>query len=150
MSLHWICKSFQELSLDELYAIMVLRQEVFVIEQNCPYIDADGKDQESHHFMGLNEAGELLAYTRLVVPGAIYKEVSIGRVITAQSMRRTGLGIVLMEKSIAEIERIYGKVPIRISAQKHLRKFYEKFDFEYVGKEYLEDGIPHIEMLRKA
>lgn len=146
----WISKSFNELSLEELYQIMVLRQEVFVVEQDCPYIDADGKDQQSQHFMGFDETGKLIVYTRIVEPGISYTEVAIGRVITAQSVRGTGAGIVLMEKSIEETERIYGKVPIRISAQKHLRKFYEKFSFEYVGKEYLEDGIPHIEMLRKA
>ena len=120
-NIQWICKAFQELSLNELYTIMTLRQEVFVVEQDCPYIDADGKDQDSHHLMGFDESGSLVAYTRLVAPGISYKEVSIGRVITAQSARGIGLGVVLMEKSIEAVEQLYGKVPIRISAQEHLR-----------------------------
>lgn len=149
-NIQWINKAFNDLSLDELYTMMTLRQEVFVVEQDCPYIDADGKDQYSHHLMGFDESGALVAYTRIVAPGISYKEVSIGRVITAQSVRGIGLGVVLMEKSIEAVAELYGKVPIRISAQEHLRKFYESLGFVYTGKSYLEDGIPHIDMLRGA
>jgi len=143
----WVAKSFDQLTLQELYDLMALRQLVFVIEQDCPYLDADGKDQHSIHLMGfVND--EIVAYTRIVAPGISYKECSIGRVVSAQSVRGTGIGIHLMEESIKVVVDYFGEVAIRISAQKYLRKFYEKFRFEYVGKAYLEDGIPHIEMLR--
>ncbi len=150
MKIKWIIKEFKELSIDELYDFVVLRQEVFVVEQDCPYLDCDGKDQQSHHVMGYDEQGRLIAYTRLVQPGISYEEVSIGRVITAKSVRRLGVGIALMEHSINAIIDIYGNVPIRISAQCYLEKFYRSFEFIPTGKEYLEDGIPHMEMLREA
>ncbi len=141
-------KHFKNLSTNELYNIMVLRQVVFVVEQDCPYIDADGKDQDSHHVMGYPHSDGLEAYTRIVAPGVSYEEVSIGRVITSQKYRNKGLGVLLMDESIKQVYELYGKVPIRISAQAHLQKFYGKFDFKTVSEEYLEDGIPHVEMLR--
>ena len=143
----WLKKDYNHLKISELYDIMALRQVVFVIEQNCPYLDADGKDQYSHHLMGYPQPDLLVAYTRIVNPGIVYDEVSIGRVITAQSHRNVGLGIVLMEESMKYVVELYGDVPIRISAQEHLKKFYAKFGFEQVSGSYLDDGIPHIEML---
>lgn len=127
---------------------MVLRQEVFVVEQNYAYLDADGKDQYSYHLLGYHEKGKLSAYARIVFPGISYKEVAIGRVITSQQHRRTGAGKELMREALKAIETIYGKAPVRISAQTYLVNFYAKFGFVSTGKEYLEDDIPHTEMLR--
>lgn len=126
---------------------MVLRQEVFVVEQNCPYLDADGKDKQSWHLLGYDENKKLAAYARIVFPGVSYKEVAIGRVITSQDHRRTGAGKELMREALKAIETLYGKVPVRISAQTYLVKFYSEFGFVSTGKEYLEDDIPHTEML---
>jgi len=149
MKLRWLCKKFEELSNNELYDLMVLRQEVFVVEQNCAYLDADGKDQHSWHVSGYDEKGKLAAYARIVFPGVSYKEVAIGRVITSQTHRSKGAGKELMCESLKAIENIYGKVPVRISAQTYLVKFYSEFGFVSTGKEYLEDNIPHTEMLKQ-
>lgn len=146
---NYSCKKFEELSLEELYAIMVLRQEVFVVEQDCPYLDADGKDQDSWHLLGYEDK-ELVAYTRLVPLGISYEKYpSIGRVITAQKVRGRGIGVELMEKSIQRCEDLFGKMPIKIGAQVYLLKFYNSLGFESVGDSYLEDGIPHISMIKK-
>jgi len=148
MKINWKLKPFAKLSLQELYDIMVLRQAVFIVEQDCPYMDADGKDQKSHHFMGYDDKLGLVAYTRIVEPGVSYKEVAIGRVISSEKVRGKGVGIQLMELSIKQVNDLYGNVPIRIGAQCYLERFYRSFGFEPTGYEYLEDGIPHMEMLR--
>ena len=145
----WQLKPFNDLSVQELYGIMRLRQEVFIVEQNCPYLDADGKDLKSYHLMGF-EGDELAAYSRIVLPGVSYDEVSIGRVVSGTKYRKQGYGIFLMKEAIRQIESLYGQVPIRIGAQKYLQKFYEGFGFIREGEEYLEDGIPHIIMVREA
>ena len=147
MKLRWECKPFHELTADQMYTILCVRQEVFVLEQECLYLDADGKDRKSFHLMGFT-GDELVAYARIVEPGVSYQEVSMGRILTTENARGTGAGIELMEVGIEEIENRYGNVPIRISAQTYLLKFYEKFGFRSTGKEYLEDEIPHTEMLR--
>jgi ElaA protein len=145
--LHWVFKSFRDLSVTELYAIMRLRQEVFVVEQNCPYLDADGKDLKCYHLMGyVND--QLVAYSRIVPPDVSYPEASIGRVVSSTSHRNKAYGIQLMNESIKRIENLYGPVPIRIGAQQYLQKFYESFGFARIDEPYLEDGIPHIIMLR--
>ncbi len=144
----WDCKDYNDLDTDELYAIMNLRQEVFVVEQNCPYNDADGKDKKSYHVMGYNSKSELVAYARIVKPGVSYKEVSIGRVVSKKSVRKTGIGIELMHEALKQINEFYSEVPVRISAQSWLLKFYKKFGFVSIGNEYLEDHIPHTEMLK--
>ncbi len=147
-SINYECKAFQELTLEELYAVMVLRQEVFVVEQNCPYIDADGGDQKGHHLLGKNDDGVLVAYTRLLPKGVTYKEYpSIGRVVTSSLIRRQGAGNLLMKNSIAHCQRLYGQGPIKISAQTYLLAFYQSLGFSPIGEEYLEDGIPHIAMI---
>ena len=143
----WKLKLFSELSTAELYAILRLRGEVFIVEQNCPYVDADGKDFNSHHLMGY-VGDDLAAYSRLVFAGISYEEVSIGRVITSTKYRGKDFGKLLMQQSITEIERLYGKVPIRIGAQAYLKKFYEGFGFIDMNEPYMEDGIPHLIMLR--
>lgn len=140
-------KAFHELSLNELYAILKLRAEVFVVEQNCVYQDLDGKDQASYHVM-LHLNDELVAYSRLVPAGLSYTEVAIGRVITASSVRGTGLGRKLMEYSIENCHQLWGNGPIRLSAQVYAKDFYASLGFVAEGEEYLEDGIPHIEMLK--
>jgi ElaA protein len=145
---NWSLKYFDLLTPHELYAILQLRAEVFGVEQVCVYQDMDNKDQLCYHLMGWQN-DKLAAYTRLVPPGLSYTEPSIGRVVTSPAARRTGLGKTLVEKSIAEISRLYGKTSIKIGAQLYLKKFYESFDFEQSGDIYDEDGIDHILMIRK-
>lgn len=145
----FICKPFADLTLTELYATMQLRQEVFIVEQNCPYLDADGKDVKSHHLL-CYDTDVLVAYCRLLPAGVSYEEPSIGRVITAARVRNTGLGKQLMQKAIEHIELLFGNNTIRIGAQAYLKKFYEQFGFEDMQQPYMEDGIPHLIMLRKA
>lgn len=130
--------------------MMVLRQAVFVVEQDCVYLDADGKDQESWHLMGVNSEKELVAYLRILPKGISYQNYpSIGRVLTAEKVRRDGAGKALMQQALIEAERIFPGEAIKISAQTYLNGFYESFGFEPVGEEYLEDGIPHVAMVRK-
>ncbi len=149
MNLRWVLKKFEELSLGELYAILQLRIEVFVVEQNCPFQDIDNKDQSCFHFMGWNN-DVLYAYTRIVPPGISFKLPAIGRVVTSPKARGGGLGRILMEKSIEETKKLYGETDIKIGAQVYLQKFYTSLGFVQSGDIYLEDGIEHIEMIRAA
>jgi ElaA protein len=148
MSIQWYCKDWEELTPNELYEVLALRIRVFVVEQNCPYIETDGKDKKSLHLFALDESGQCVACARLVRPGVSYDEWSIGRVATDESVRRHGVGIELMEKALAFFKD-QGNPLVRISAQCYLEKFYMKFGFEPIGEPYPEDNIPHIEMLRK-
>src|SRR4051812_21585846 len=116
----WSCKKFDELTPHELYAILQLRNEVFVVEQNCVFQDADDKDQHSYHLMGWDE-NFLAAYTRLIPPGISYPYASIGRVVTSPKWRQTGLGKLLMQRSIEEMERLFDKISIKIGAQLYLK-----------------------------
>ncbi|MGE3262195.1 MAG: GNAT family N-acetyltransferase [Bacteriovoracia bacterium] len=143
----WQWKKFNELSAQELYEILALRQQVFIVEQNCPYLDCDGLDQESWHLLG-REKNALVAYLRILPPGLKYPEPSLGRVVTAASVRGTGMGRTQTAEAIKKIEELWGKVPVRISAQAYLEKFYASFGFVRAGENYLEDDIPHAEMLR--
>lgn len=147
MYIQWTIKKFDELTPYELYAVLQLRNEVFVVEQACVFQDADGKDQDSHHLLGLLE-NKLLAYTRLVPPGVIYEEPSIGRVVTSPSVRRSGAGRELMQQSIDKTYQLFGTLPIKIGAQLYLKNFYGSFGFFQIGEGYTEDGIPHIYMLK--
>ena len=149
MNLSWEWKRFDDLTADEVYTILCVRQQVFVLEQECLYLDADGKDRQSFHLMGF-DGDELVAYARILDAGVSYPEVSMGRILTTEKARGTGAGIELMEVGLQQIQDHYGNVPIRISAQTYLLQFYQKFGFESTGKEYLEDEIPHTEMLRKS
>ena len=144
--LQWTCKKFDELTVDELYQALRLRSEVFVVEQNCVFLDMDDKDQGSYHLLG-TKAGKLVAYTRLVPPGLVYDEPSIGRVVTAPSERRTGAGRALMNQSISMIKKLFGQQPVRIGAQLYLKNFYASLGFSQVSEVYLEDGIEHIYMI---
>jgi ElaA protein len=129
---------------------MALRQEVFIVEQNCPYLDADGRDKDAYHLIGLDEKGQLLAYTRLLPKGIAYEQyVSIGRVVTSPKVRRKGLGKQLMEESIRQANLVFPPADIKISAQCYLIEFYESLGFQSMGESYLEDDIPHIAMIRK-
>jgi ElaA protein len=148
MQIQWILKKFEELTPYELYAILQLRNEVFIVEQNCVFQDADDKDQDCHHFMGYGNQ-KLVAYTRLSAPNQIYEHASIGRVVTSPSIRRSGIGYELMKKSIDAVHDLFGIQPIKIGAQLYLKKFYESFGFEKAGDVYLEDGIEHIYMIKR-
>jgi ElaA protein len=146
--LHYSCVRFEQLTPFELYEILALRQEVFVVEQNCPYQDCDGKDLKSWHLLGRNDAGHLIAYTRLLPAGVSYEGyTSIGRVVNSPKVRGQGAGREIMYKSIDTVRFLFGNAPIRIGAQKYLLRFYESLGFIVDGEEYLEDGIPHIEMV---
>jgi ElaA protein len=144
--LNWKTKAFNELNNYELYAILKLRGKVFVVEQNCVYLDMDDKDQKSLHLMGF-DGDALVAYSRLLPSGISYTETSIGRVVTDPNYRRKGLGKELMQVSLDKLYEVFGKQPIRIGAQCYLNAFYESFGFTINSDEYLEDGIPHVEMV---
>lgn len=146
--MNFIHKPFAELTIYELHDIVALRQLVFVVEQNCCYLDLDGKDKLAWHLMGYDK-NELVAYTRLLPKGVSYEDyTSIGRVLTHPSVRKKGVGIALLEKSIEQVEQLFGKGAIKIGAQQYLTAFYQKFGFEVVGEMYLEDDIPHVPMVR--
>jgi ElaA protein len=144
----WQWTRFEGLSLQALYELLALRQKVFVLEQG-PYLDADGLDQHSWHLLGRDGKGELLLYLRVVDPGLKYDEPSIGRVVIDKSLRGTGLGRVMMAEAIRRCDEAWPGRANRISAQAHLGRFYGEFGFAPVGEPYLEDNIPHQEMLRQ-
>ncbi|HMX39115.1 MAG TPA: GNAT family N-acetyltransferase [Saprospiraceae bacterium] len=148
-TLTFTCLPFSSLSPYELYDLMALRQEVFVVEQNCPYLDADGRDLNAWHLMGRDEAGRLLCYTRLLPKGVAYAEyMSIGRVVSSPSARGARAGKAVMLKSIQMCYALFGLADIKIGAQTYLLKFYEGLGFRSTGEEYLEDGIPHTKMIK--
>jgi ElaA protein len=147
--INWVFKKFDELTPHELYSILQLRNEVFVVEQNCVFQDADNKDPFSYHLTGWS-GEELVAYSRIIPAGIAYDSLpSIGRVVTSAKMRNTGTGKMLMEESIKRLEKLFGKTPIKLGAQLYLKKFYESFGFAQTSDIYLEDGIQHIEMIRQ-
>lgn len=141
-----VTKTFEELSIKELYQILQLRSEVFVVEQNCVYQDVDGKDEKALHVLGAKN-GKLVAYTRAFKPGDYFKNPSIGRVVVAKEQRQYGYGKIIMEASIKEMTNRFHGIPIELSAQTYLLKFYNELGFVAQGKEYLEDGIPHVRMV---
>lgn len=147
--IRWSCKTFHELTPDELYGILRLRSEVFVVEQNCVFLDQDNKDPMCRHLMGVVDVS-LAAYVRLLPAGLAFEEISIGRVVTSPAVRRAGYGRQLMRKAIDEAWHIYGKQDIRIGAQCYLEDFYASFGFKPEGEVYLEDDIRHVEMLLKV
>lgn len=140
-------KSFKELNTTELYQILQLRSEVFVVEQDCVYQDMDFKDQKALHVIGFKN-DEIVAYTRIFNVGDYFKNASIGRVVVAENERKFGYGHQIMKASINAIKEYFKVDKITISAQVYLTKFYESHQFKQVGEEYLEDGIPHIRMDR--
>lgn len=149
----WQWSLFDELSLRELYAILKIRQAVFVVEQECAYQDADDLDHVAWHLIGWREElhkKTCVAYLRVVFPGKKFSEPSIGRVLITPELRKKGLGKKLTAEAIARIAEAYPNAAIRISAQQHLQRFYSDFGFKAVSEPYKEDGIPHIEMLRRT
>jgi ElaA protein len=146
--MQWRVCRFDELTLRELQNIYMARQQVFSVEQNCAYLDADGHDEQAWHLAAWSAGHRVpLAYARLLAPGAKYAEPSIGRVITTSAVRGTGLGRELVKRAIALSRELYPALGIRISAQSRLERFYEEMGFAVVGDRYMEDGIPHTEML---
>ena len=147
--LRWRWCRFDALTVGELQHIYAARQQVFGVEQRCIYLDVDGHDEAAYHLTAWSDAERLpLAYARLLDPGAKYAEPSMGRVLTTAAMRGTGLGRALVRRLIARSAEAWPQHGIRISAQAHLERFYREFGFVAVGASYLEDDIPHIEMLR--
>ena len=140
-------KTFSELTTKELYQILQLRSEVFVVEQNCVYQDIDGKDKKAIHIIGVVQ-NKIVAYTRCFKPGDYFKEASIGRVVVKKNERKLKRGNQIIIHSIKTIEKLFQTKTIIISAQSHLISFYNNLGFYSVGNEYLEDGIPHIEMIK--
>lgn len=141
-------KTFTELTTQELYAVLQLRCEVFVVEQECVYQDVDGKDQKALHVLGYKE-GNLVAYSRIFAPGDYFTQASIGRVVVKASQRQYGYGQLIMKASIKAVADHYGKTTIHLSAQTYLKEFYNAMGFKESGEEYLEDGIPHVGMVRE-
>jgi len=144
----WAVQRFDALSREQLYAILVARAAVFVVEQNCPYQDLDGLDDRGLHVTARGSDGEVLAYARVLPPGTRFAEPSIGRVLTTRSARGIGMGRALMRRAIAAAETAFPGRPLRISAQQYLERFYRELGFETVSEPYPEDGIPHLEMYR--
>lgn len=140
-------RTFSELNLDELYDLLRLRSEVFVVEQDCVYQDIDGKDQKALHVIGKKE-GRIIAYTRCFDKGIYFKEAAIGRVVVQKDQRKFGFGHQIMKASVKAIEERYNTRKIKLSAQQYLIEFYKSHGFSCVGEGYLEDGIPHIAMIK--
>lgn len=145
-TIRWECSSFDALTPSALYSALQLRQRVFVVEQSCAYLDADGYDGECLHLMGWNDAS-LVAYARLVPPGVKYEQASIGRVATHPSWRGVGLGKQLMAEAMEQARARGWMGPLIIQAQIYLENFYEGFGFRRISEPYVEDGITHVDML---
>jgi len=147
LEITWQLKKFEELTGNEVYEILRLRSEVFVVEQNCVFLDMDNKDQESYHLQG-RIGPSLIAYVRILPPGLSYDQSSIDRVVTSPSFRRNGAGIELMKTAISNSYTLFGIQPIMIGAQLYLKNFYENLGFIQYSEVYLEDDIPHIKMIK--
>lgn len=148
-SLHWQWLRFSALGRDDLYDLLALRAQVFVVEQRCAYLDPDGLDRGAWHLLGRDAAGLLQAALRAVDPGLRYAEPSIGRVVTAPAVRGRGIGRALMVEGLARCDAAWPGQGNRIGAQSHLANFYGTLGFQAVGEPYLEDEIPHLEMYRR-
>ncbi len=148
--INWYCLSFEQLNPAQLHAIYQARSAVFVVEQNCVYQDIDGKDPACLHLFALASQQQVLAYLRIVPAGLSYREASLGRVLTTAAGRGLGLGRQLLQRGLAACSEHYPASPLRISAQAYLEQFYADFGFVRVSENYLEDDIPHLEMLRSA
>lgn len=148
-NMDWICKAFDQLTPFELYDIIKLRNEVFVVEQNCVFQDADDKDQKCFHLMG-KVGKDLAAYARLVPKGVSYNKTSIGRIVTSPAFRSKGAGRALVNAAIEQCKVLFGEQDLKIGAQLYLKSFYRSFGFQQTSNVYDEDGIPHIEMVRSV
>jgi ElaA protein len=143
---NWCIKSFEQLTSIELYAILKLRSDVFIKEQNCVFPDVDGNDPEATHIFASDASNNIVAYCRIVSPGVSYAAPSIGRVVLSAAVRKHGIGKDLMRKAIAECHRLYAGQPITIGAQTYLTKFYAELGFAQTSETYIEDGIAHVKM----
>ena len=149
--LNYTCLHFNDLDASELFDALSLRQEVFVVEQNCAYQDADQYDKLSWHVLGQDYEDQMLAYARIIPPEVMAKEsIMIGRVVTSPIIRRSGEGKILMEHSIEFAYSLFGRRQVEVSAQTYLIHFYKSLGFESKGESYLEDGIPHVKMVLKS
>lgn len=147
--IRWSSAAFEELAAGELYALLRLRSLVFVVEQECPFLDLDGHDQVARHLLGWTGNGTLLAaYARFFAPGVVFPEASIGRIVTHPDVRGTGAGKALMAEALRRVEAVAPGAPVRLAAQRYLERFYGSFGFRPASEPYLEDGIPHVEMVR--
>jgi ElaA protein len=144
LSVKW--QTFAELSTSDLYAALSLRQAIFIVEQNCAFLDADGLDANAIHGLGRDEAGGLVAVARILPPGCKHPLPSIGRIAVARQVRGAGFGRAIAASALSEAQRRYPGSPIQLDAQAHLEKFYASFGFARVGEPFDEDGIPHISM----
>ena len=144
--LNWQFKHYNDLLLNEFHDILALRIQVFVVEQNCPYQELDGKDKKSYHLICRNGKGDVVGTMRILPPGVSYDEVALGRIVLAESARGEQQGHEMMKEAMTFSKAEFGDVSIKLSGQKHLEGFYNKHGFQSTGKEYLEDGIPHVEM----
>lgn len=150
--IQWNITTFQKLESDQLYDLLKLRVEVFVVEQQCAYPELDEYDRhpETRHISGHNEGGELIAYVRILPPGLRYSEVNLGRFVVKADFRQQGIGHQLLQTALQEISTCWSQTPVRISAQTYLQTFYAQYGFVRISDGYLEDGIPHVEMVKKA
>lgn len=147
----WKIKAFKDLTLDELYDLLKLRVDVFVVEQNCPYPEIDDKDRhpETLHLLGKDASRSIQAYLRILPPGLSFEQVSLGRVAVAENMRKKGVSKQMLDLAVKQVKLRWPGKGMKIGAQAYLRQFYESFGFRAVSGIYLEDGIPHIDMVLK-
>ncbi|ABV62757.1 GNAT family N-acetyltransferase [Bacillus pumilus] len=143
---NWTCQTFDQLSKEDLYLILMERVNVFVVEQTCPYPEIDHRDQEALHLMA-KEDGTIVAYCRIFQSGRMYEEASIGRVLVTQAGRKKGYGKMLLSKALEKLSEL-GETRVKIQAQAYLKSFYESFGFKAVSDCYDEDGIPHLDMVK--
>lgn len=142
----WTCQTFEQLSKEDLYLILMERVNVFVVEQTCPYPEIDHRDQEAFHLIA-KENGTIVAYCRIFQNGIMYKEASIGRILVTQAGRKKGYGKMLLIKALEKLSEL-GETSVKIQAQAYLKSFYESFGFKAVSDVYDEDGIPHLDMVK--
>jgi ElaA protein len=148
--MRWICVPFDGLNTTQLYDVLALRSEVFVVEQNCVFLDIDGLDRQTWHLLGSGDDGKLKAYARLIPPRLKAPDALIGRVVTSPAARSGGVGRALMAEALVHCARLWPAYPITLHAQAHLERFYASFGFAPVGEHYMEDGISHIEMHKET
>ncbi len=151
-NIQWEVKPFRQLSVDKLFEVLQLRVDVFVVEQQCAYRELDDHDRhvETRHLSGHNESGQLIAYARLLSPGLRFPEVNLGRFVVKADFRKQGVGHQLLQAALKEISGCWPRTTIKISAQDYLQAFYAQYGFLRVSEVYLEDGIPHVEMLKES
>ena len=148
--MQWILKKFNDLTVNEFHDILQLRINIFIVEQNCPYPELDNKDKIAFHLFGIDKNNKIIAYTRIFKPGDFYKEAAFGRVVVQEEYRNQKIGSQLVKETIIETHKLFGNINIKIGAQTYLKDFYQSFGFQQVDDDYIEDGIPHIHMVKKS